>query len=90
MAVNKTKQVQTLVNRTAAEIEAMRAGMARIVRYRDAYQAAGIDATGTILEGRTSALVSALTTLNTALNDATFDQLIAAKVPSHRGTALEV
>ena len=88
MAVADTKKVQSLINRVADEISAMRAGMKRITELHDKYVAQSVNPTGTPLEGNVSVLTTALTKLGTALDSNVFTALIAAKVPSHRGVAL--
>jgi len=88
MAVADTKKVQRLMNRVADEISAMRAGMKRITELRDKYVAQNVDAKSTPLEGNVTVLTTALTNLGKALDSNVFTQLIAAKVPSHRGVAL--
>lgn len=85
-----TKKAQSLINHVGWEIEKMRAGMAKIIAYKDMYVAQGVDPTGTPLDGNEAVLLSKVTDLNTELQRPVFDVLIAAIVPSHRGTALDV
>ena len=89
MPVSDKKKTQSLINHVGQRVQAMRAEMAAIVAVRDKFVTENVDPAGTPLDGNVAALTSALTTLNTALQSATFDALIAAVVPTHRGTALD-
>ena len=84
-----TKKVQSLINHVGQRVQLMRDEMDVIKAVRDRYVAQGVSPVGTPLEGHVAALAAALTALSTALQAATFDALIAAVVPTHRGTALD-
>jgi len=88
MPISDKKKAQSLINHVGQRVQGMRDEMTAIVAVRDQYVAASVSPAGTPLDGNADALASALITLNTALQSATFDALIAAVVPTHQGKAL--
>jgi hypothetical protein len=88
MALSDAKKVQTLINRVADEMIAVRAAVARIQATKALYQTASPSVVGTPLDGNVTALNNALTALQTEVDKAVWTGLIAARVPSHEGKAL--
>lgn len=88
MAVSDSKKVQTIINRAADEMIAIRAALVRFQATKALFVAANPSVTGTPLEGNVTALNTALTALQAEADKAIWTGLIAARVPSHRGEAL--
>ncbi len=88
MAVADSKKVQTVINRTGLVIEQARVGVAEIKDYRDRLVADGASVVGSPLEGNVAAFNTWIADLDTHLNNAIADAIVAAIVPSHRGEAL--
>ena len=90
MAVSDTKKCQTLINIMGQQALAVRAAVATMKACRTAYLAAGVDPTGTPLEGNVTLVSNAINSLDAEIEAAVWDGMIAAIVPSHRNMALEV
>lgn len=87
--VADTKKAQTLINICGEQALAIRAAVATLKMCRTLYIAAGVDPTGTPLDGHVTQVSAAIDTLDTAINSAIWTGMIAAIVPSHRNQALE-
>lgn len=90
MPLADTKKCQTLINLCANAAVQLRAVAEQLETYRAAYQAAGVDPTGTALEGNVTRVATWIDEVSAVANDAVANGLIAARVPSHRNKALEV
>lgn len=88
MALDDTKKVQTMINIVGQQMLIVQAAVSAILDVRAAYLAAAPDITGTALEGNISAINSAINTINTDANSATWDSLINSIVPSHNNNGL--
>ena len=88
--VADTKKVQTMINICADQAQIVRAAIARMLAVRVAFATHNPDVTGTPLEGNVATVNQAITDLNAEANKSIWDAMIAAKVPSHRGKAMEV
>jgi hypothetical protein len=88
MALSDAKKVQTIINRAADEMTAIRAALVRFQATKALFMAANPDVTGTALEGNTATLNTALGLLQAEADKAIWTALIAARVPSHEGKAL--
>lgn len=86
--VPATKKCQDLINAGAAEIQIIRASIARLKDLRTLFLAANPITTGTALAGNTTALSNSINSLDTAASAAVWDTMIAAYVPSHQGNSL--
>jgi hypothetical protein len=86
--VADTKKCQTLINLCAAECLAIKASHARLVAFRQAYQAQGVDPTGTPLEGHVGQVSAWIDAVGVVAADPVANGLIEAAVPSHRNKAL--
>jgi len=86
--VADTKKVQTMINVAADQLTVIRAALDTLQAVKDRFVAADPDVTGTPLEGNVAALNSALADLQAEGDRQIWSDLIAAKVPSHRGEAL--
>lgn len=84
-----TKKVQTLINRLADHADAVKAASDDLEALRILYQVANPDVTGTPLDGNLVAVNTWINDLTTLANSATATGMIAARVPSHRGKALD-
>ncbi len=78
-----------MINAAADQITIVRAAVAELGRIRALFAAANPSTAGTPLDGNTAALNSAFTALKAESDKPVWTALIAAKVPSHRGRALE-
>jgi hypothetical protein len=87
--VADSKKVQTMINVAADEVTTIREALVRLQAIKIKFQTANPDVSGTPLEGNVTALNNALTDLQTEADRTIWTQLIAARVPSHRGKALE-
>lgn len=87
--VADSKKVQTMINVAADELTTIREALGRLQVIKTKFQTANPDVSGTPLEGNVTALNNALTDLQTEADRTIWTQLIAARVPSHRGKALE-
>jgi len=87
--VPDSKKCQTFVNVIADTVAAMRAQLAILTALRAKFLALNPTVAGTPLAGRVAGLNSAYGALVTALADANFDAMIAARVPSHHNVALD-
>ena len=88
MPIADRKKVQTTINRTGWQIEKARVGVAEIKDYRDRLIADGASIVGSPLEGNVAAFNTWIADLDSHLNNAIANAIIAAIVPSHRGEAL--
>jgi len=88
--VADTKRVQTMVNIVGQQMLLIRAAMARIEAVKAAFTTANPDVTGTPLDGNVATVNSAIVALKAEVDGAVWTQMIAAIVPTHRNTALEV
>ena len=89
MPISDKKKCQTLINGCAdAAIEAQ-AAVAKLKATRTLYQAVSPDTTGTPLDGNVVAVSNWIDALDTLASGAVPTAMIAARVPSHRGKALE-
>ena len=88
-----TKKVQTIVNVCADQATAVRAAIDTMKAMRTLFLAANPSTVGTPLAGGNTAILnSAITALDTLVNTtdaAIWNALIAAKVPTHTGNALD-
>ena len=89
MALSDAKKVQTIINRAADEMTIIRAALVRFQATKTLFTAADPSTVGTPLDGNTAALNTALGLLQAEADKAIWTALIAARVPSHRGTALD-
>jgi hypothetical protein len=89
MAIADIKKVQTMINVAADQMEIIRSAVDTVVAIRTAFQAHNPDVTGTPLEGKVATLNAALNDLQGEADEEIWTELIAARVPSHRGVALE-
>lgn len=92
MPVADTKKVQSMVNIAAEQGEIIRAAIQTLLDTKAIFVTIDPDVTGTPLEGQTGNLNNIINNIDTLVNvtdKAIWDELIAAKVPSHRGKALE-
>lgn len=88
MAIADTKKAQTLINLLAQDAKAIEAIADRLEQYRGLYQAAGIDPTGTALEGNEQAVGDWINSIRAVADSNVTTGLIAAEVPTHRNKAL--
>lgn len=88
--VADSKKVQTMINICADQAQIMRDAVSRMLAVRTAFTTHNPDITGTPLEGNVAVVNQAITDLNAEVSKAIWDAMIAAKVPSHRGKAMEV
>jgi hypothetical protein len=89
MPISDTKKVQTMVNITGQQMQAIRAAVQAIKDVRTAFNTHNPDVTGTVLDGNLAALNSSLNAIDTEVAKAVWTNLIAAVVPTHRGRALD-
>ena len=89
MAIADTKKCQTIINLAAQIAEIMKASADRLEILQQAYIDQGVDPTGTPLEGKVAALNNWVNSIKTLANSAVSNAFIAAKVDTHRNTALE-
>lgn len=87
--VADTKKCQTMINAAADELENIRAALVRLQVVSGKFSAANPSLTGTALYGKKTALVEGLAALQAAADLEVWTDLIEAKVPSHRGEALD-
>ena len=90
MALFDKMKCQSLINVYAIQMEIVRNAVVTMNNTRDLFVIADPDTTGTPLEGNLVTLSSALDALKAEVEKSIWKQLIAAKVPSHRGKALEI
>ena len=90
MGIANKKKTQSLINAAAEQAEAIRAARDELVRLRGLFQSQSVDPAGTALAGRTAAFNAWITAVSAVADDPLVASLIAAKVPTHRGLALEV
>lgn len=88
--VSDTKKCQTLINLAGYAAQQLEVLASQLEAYRAAYQAAGVDPTGTALEGNVAAVSAWINDIRACADDPVTAGLIAAIVPSHRNKALEV
>ena len=87
--VADSKKIQSMVNVAADQLIIIRAALDTLQAVKTAYVAANPNTAGTVLAaGGAGDMNSALGDLQTAADAAIWDTLIGAKVPSHRGEAL--
>ena len=89
MPISDIKKAQTFINVVGRKVATMRALRDDITAMRTKYQTQSVDPTGTPLEGNEAALNSAINSLSTALDVATFTGLINATVSTHNDNALD-
>jgi len=92
MPLADSKKVQSMVNIAAEQGEIIRAAIQKLKDTKAVFVAVNPDVTGTPLEGQVGNLNNVINDLDTLINvtdKAIWDGLIAAKVPSHEGKALE-
>lgn len=87
--VADTKKVQSFVNQLADVADVVKDSSDTLEALRTAYQTANPDVTGTPLDGNLAAVNAWINDLTTLANSATATGMIAARVPSHRGKALD-
>lgn len=83
-----TKKAQTLINAAAEAAEEIQAASLRLDAIRALYVAAGVDPTGTPLDGNVSAVSAWISSVSSVAFSAVATQMIDAKVDTHRGEAL--
>lgn len=88
--VADTKKVQTMINICANQAQIARTAASRMLAVRTAFTTHNPDVTGTPLEGNVAIVSQAITDLSAEANKGIWDAMIAARVPSHRGEAMEV
>lgn len=91
MALADTKKVQTMINITVLQIQAVRNAITAMKTVRTTFQTINPSVIGTPLEGHTAEISAALNRLDTLVNTtdvATWDLIVAAYVPTHTGNAL--
>lgn len=87
--VSDIKKVQTMINVLADQMTIIRSAVDTMVAVKTAYIAINPDTTGTPLEGNVATVNSALKALKAQTDSAVWTAMINAKVPSHRGEAIE-
>jgi len=91
--VADTKKCQTMINIMGQQIQVVRVAINTMKLVRTAFTTINPDPTGTPLEGNVLLVNAALNALNDAVNtgtnNAVWDAMIAAIVPTHRNKALE-
>ena len=91
--VADTKKCQTMINIVGQQIQVVRVAINTMKLVRTAFTTINPDPTGTPLEGNVLLVNAALNALNDAVNtgtnNAVWDAMIAAIVPTHRNKALE-
>ena|GEM_PF-6904432 len=90
MPVSDKKKCQTLINLCAAAAEQIQASATQLVAYRAAYLNQEVDPTGTPLDGKVAAVSSWIDDVIAVAGATVANQMIAAKVPTHKNNALEV
>lgn len=90
MAVSDTKKAQTLINKCALIVQRIKGDADELVALRAAYQAQGVDPTGTPLDGHVADVSAWIDAVEGVGDNAVANGLIAAYAPTHRNKALEV
>jgi hypothetical protein len=90
MPVSDKKKCQSLINEIGLKVQQLQVFVARLKVLRTAYQDQSVDPTGTPLEGNVTAVSTWIDDLETLATSAIATGMVAAIVPSHRGTALGV
>jgi len=88
MALNDTKKVQTLINVVGQQILQIRAAVQTIQDMKALYQTVNPSVVGTPLEGNLAAVNTRIAALQTEVDNAVWNGMVAAIVPSHRNNAL--
>ena len=88
--VSDTKKCQTLINLAGYAAQQLQVIADQLETYRAAYQAAGVDPTGTALEGNVATVSAWIDDIRACADDPVTTGLIDAIVPTHRNEALEV
>jgi hypothetical protein len=87
--VADSKKVQSLINLIATEAEALKASSIRLEALKAKFVAQNPDVTDTPLQGNVGAVNTWLADLKAVADSPVADGMIAARVKSHRGTALD-
>ena len=90
MPIADKKKCQTLINVAADAVVDLKAVADRLQAVQAAFVAASPSTAGTALDGNLSAIATWIASVRAAADSAVAAGLLAAKVPSHRGKALEV
>lgn len=88
MPISDSKKVASAINHVGQAALDVRAAVDKMNAIVVKFQAANPDVTNTPLVGNKAAMLAAITNLETEINKAIWDALIAAIEPSHRGEAL--
>lgn len=93
MALSDMKKCQTMINIMGQQAQIVRAAIATMKDVRTIFQTINPNTAGTPLDGNVALVVAALSALDSAVNagtnNAVWNQMIAAIVPTHRNAALE-
>jgi len=89
MPISDRKKCQTLLNLCALAAQDLESIAAQLETYRSLYQAAGIDPTGTPLDGNVTAVSNWINSIRACADDPVTAGLINAYVPTHQNNALD-